>query len=175
MTQPLTSTPGGQAALADALARAVPAWIDTLAALPKLTLAVIRSQAEAALAEADLAAPGDDVSWETKAAFLALARCLALDAYRPGGVTYLGMHWEATREAAPGPADTVATTPGLLCDPLAGRVVCPDGGTCGHGCTGGCWRTEGWASPLTAAGWGDTWPAEVLAAERAKGPSGGVL
>jgi hypothetical protein len=51
---------------------------------------------------------------------------------------------------------------------------CPDGGACHHGCTGACWRTR-WASPLSMAGWGDTWPAKVLEVERAKGPSGGHL
>lgn len=51
---------------------------------------------------------------------------------------------------------------------------CPDGGACHHLCGGGrCFRVE-CASPLSAAGWGDTWPDEVKAAEAAK-PSMGVL
>lgn len=29
-------------------------------------------------------------------AFTALAECLALAAFKPGGVTYLGMHWSAS-------------------------------------------------------------------------------
>lgn len=111
MTTPLTDTAGGQDALAGALAKAVPAQIAILADLPKLTLAVLRGQTEAALAEADaldLAANGD-ASWETLATFMALVRSIALDAYRPGGVTYLGMHWEATRPGPLPPAETVDT------------------------------------------------------------------
>jgi len=120
MTQHLTDTAGGQAALAEALAKAVPAWIETIAGLPGLTRAVMRAQVEAELAEADLAGPphwgdpGDDASWETLGAFQALAKSLALDAYRPGGVTYLGMHWEATRAAALGAATAVRAAGDVL-------------------------------------------------------------
>lgn len=121
---PLTDTAGGQAALAEALARAVPAWIETIRNLPRIKVAVLRGQVEAALAEADLASmlpgdlpvacPGDDASWETMGAFQALAKALALDAYRAGGVTYLGMHWEAHRDPPLGGSEPVATTGGVL-------------------------------------------------------------
>jgi len=68
-----------------------------------------------------------------------------------------------------------ASTGGLVCDPMDGRLVCPDGGSCGHGCgTGLCWRVDN-AEPLTAAGWGDDWPAEVVRAEHARGPAKGHL
>ena len=44
---------------------------------------------------------------------------------------------------------------------------CPDGGSCGHGCrAGGCFRVA-CCSPLSV--WGDYWPMEVRAAERARG------
>jgi hypothetical protein len=49
---------------------------------------------------------------------------------------------------------------------------CPDGGTCHHDCgRGGCFRVD-WASPLSVAGWGDTWPEEVRKAEHSRGPGG---
>jgi|SRR5215471_11928408 len=183
---PLTDTAGGQDALRVALVKAVPAWIEVIRGLPALSRVVMRSQAEAALAEADLASvpgdlpvacPGDDASWETLGAFQALAKSLALDAYRPGGVTYLGLHWVAGEDDTPdlAGATTVDTASGLLCDPLDGRLICPDGGVCGHGCgSGPCWRTAN-AGPLGVAGWGEEWPPEVLAAEAKRGPHRGHL
>jgi hypothetical protein len=48
---------------------------------------------------------------------------------------------------------------------------CPDGGTCHHGCTTGCFRVS-WAGPLSGVYPGDEWPADVRAAEAS---SDGVL
>lgn len=42
---------------------------------------------------------------------------------------------------------------------------CPDGGKCHHECRTGCWRVR-YASPLSAAGWGDDWPEDVRQANR---------
>lgn len=54
----------------------------------------------AALGYADvIAAHGDDLQYggrHTTDAFNSLARGLACCAYQPGGVTFLGDHWEAT-------------------------------------------------------------------------------
>lgn len=41
---------------------------------------------------------------------------------------------------------------------------CPDDGTCHHACAPSeCFRVAA-CSPLTVAGWGDEWPAEIKAA-----------
>ncbi len=109
-------TAGRQAALAEALALAVPAWIGVLREAGAAARAMARSAAEAVMAAADLAAldPHGDQSWDTDLAFDALARSLALDAYRPGGVTYLGAHWEATRAAALDASTTVTAQGDVL-------------------------------------------------------------
>lgn len=40
------------------------------------------------------------------------------------------------------------------------RRECPDGATCHHDCGKRCWRVAT-CEPLSASGWGDTWPDEV--------------
>lgn len=54
--------------------------------------------------------------------------------------------------------DSPAGPVSLSTDP--DRRQCPDGGTCHHSCTEACWRV-GTCEPLSAAGWGDTWPSHV--------------
>lgn len=46
---------------------------------------------------------------------------------------------------------------------------CPDGGACHHGCTMICWRVSN-AEPLSGAGYGAHWPAEIQAEHAAYTP-----
>jgi predicted house-cleaning noncanonical NTP pyrophosphatase (MazG superfamily) len=82
------------------------------------------------------------------------------------GVMMYGHHPEFDGETAPAEA------------PAEGeRPHCPDDGTCHHECVehfrGACWRVYN-ASPLSAAGWGDHWPQEVIHAQRVKLGAGSV-
>jgi hypothetical protein len=58
--------------------------------------------------------------------------------------------------------------PGYLTDyrpPAKGRPdACPDGGTCHHGCTVGCFRVQT-CGPLSGVFPGDRWPADVVATQ----------
>jgi hypothetical protein len=69
--------------LAEALSFAVPLWIQQV----RLRTAEEREQRQ----QRNQPNGGCRV-----AAFTALAECLALAAFDPGGVTYLGMHWSAS-------------------------------------------------------------------------------
>jgi len=108
---------GRQAAIVEALQVAVPAWIDALGNASTAARVLAKDEAERVMAAADLGQldPHGTQSWDTDQAFDALAKSLALDAYRPGGVTYLGLHWEVVPASANlGAAATVTTEGGML-------------------------------------------------------------
>jgi hypothetical protein len=64
--------------------------------------------------------------------------------------------------ADPEVRDSLEFTPYGQDASMAGEIRpgCPDGGACHHGCTRGCFRGVT-AGPLSAAGWGEQWPAWV--------------
>lgn len=76
---------------------AVPLWIDRLKKRPWEAVIARREELSDAVA-----GHGDDVLYRSKKrgataqAFNALAESLALLAFSAGGVTFLGLHWEAT-------------------------------------------------------------------------------
>lgn len=65
--------------------------------------------------------------------------------------------WTLAREAFASELDRLRPSEGVG----SNARRCPDDGTCHHACEPGqCFRVA-CCSPLTAAGWGDEWPAEI--------------
>lgn len=84
--------------LAISLSAAVPLWIEELRYLSELDRNALAHEAAQIVAEkGDIIQYKSKKKGETAKAFNALAKGLAICAYQPGGVTFLGMHFTAER------------------------------------------------------------------------------
>ncbi len=78
------------------LEAAVPLWIEDLKALPMATVLEIAAHDGQVIAEkGDVLQFGSKRKGEAAEAFNALARGLAALSFSPGGVRFVGQHWES--------------------------------------------------------------------------------
>lgn len=101
--------------LRTSLSAAVPLWIEELRHLPEeARMRLGRECAQVIAEKGDVIQFKSKKAGETAAAFNALAKGLACLAYVPGGVTFLGVHFEAAPARPPEPparADALDPTP----------------------------------------------------------------
>jgi hypothetical protein len=79
---------------------AVPMWIEELRHIePEQRLARASGLADIIASQGDIILYRGGKKGETAKAFNAMAEGLAIGAYQPGGVTFLGQHWCTDHEA----------------------------------------------------------------------------
>jgi hypothetical protein len=91
----MTTPEGLPPHMAIALSAAVPLWVFEMSRVPLTTLIAQAPELSQVIAEkGDVAQFKSKKKGETAAAFNAIARALAVLSFMPGGVTFLGEHYE---------------------------------------------------------------------------------